>query len=163
MRAVKGHWFRVNVQDIRAIAALPDARSRAFLAEGVFAAAFTPGKAAAYQPFSLAQAFTPAVSDRSPTRFLSFSNQPLPGARGVCQRVASGFRTGAALPQEAPPESIISHTTSAPRSQFARLTADADGRVTPAGLRKQIRITLLHELAHHFGMTDEKLEELGHT
>ena len=28
-------------------------------------------------------------------------------------------------------------------------------------LRDQIRITLLHELAHYFGMDDERLEEIG--
>jgi predicted Zn-dependent protease with MMP-like domain len=41
-------------------------------------------------------------------------------------------------------------------------TAAAEGRVTPAGLRKLICITLLHELAHHFGMTEEELQALGY-
>jgi predicted Zn-dependent protease with MMP-like domain len=41
-------------------------------------------------------------------------------------------------------------------------TAEQDGRVTKEGLRKQIRITILHELAHHFGMTEEELDELGY-
>jgi len=36
------------------------------------------------------------------------------------------------------------------------------GRVTNEGLREQIRITILHELGHHFGMTEEDLDELGY-
>lgn len=29
-------------------------------------------------------------------------------------------------------------------------------------LEEQIRITLIHEIAHHFGFSDEELEELGY-
>jgi predicted Zn-dependent protease with MMP-like domain len=29
------------------------------------------------------------------------------------------------------------------------------------GLRRQIRRVVLHEIAHHFGISDERLEELG--
>ena len=29
-------------------------------------------------------------------------------------------------------------------------------------LRKQVRITLLHEIGHHFGFSEEKLEEMGY-
>jgi predicted Zn-dependent protease with MMP-like domain len=31
----------------------------------------------------------------------------------------------------------------------------------PEGLRRQIRRVVLHEIAHHFGISDERLEELG--
>jgi predicted Zn-dependent protease with MMP-like domain len=31
----------------------------------------------------------------------------------------------------------------------------------PALLREEIRITVLHELAHHFGIAEDRLEELG--
>ncbi len=48
------------------------------------------------------------------------------------------------------------------REGIVSSTADEYGRVTKEGLRKQIRITILHELAHHFGMTEEELEELGY-
>jgi len=37
-----------------------------------------------------------------------------------------------------------------------------DGRVSRRRLREEIRITILHELAHHFGMSEEELEELGY-
>ncbi len=32
---------------------------------------------------------------------------------------------------------------------------------TPAAIRKQVRKTVLHELAHHFGISDQRLRELG--
>jgi predicted Zn-dependent protease with MMP-like domain len=31
----------------------------------------------------------------------------------------------------------------------------------PVDLREQVRRTLLHEVAHHFGISDERLDELG--
>lgn len=31
-----------------------------------------------------------------------------------------------------------------------------------AELRKQIRVTLLHEIGHHFGFSEEDLEEIGY-
>lgn len=32
----------------------------------------------------------------------------------------------------------------------------------PAELEKEIRITVLHELAHHFGIDEDRLDELGY-
>jgi predicted Zn-dependent protease with MMP-like domain len=32
----------------------------------------------------------------------------------------------------------------------------------PADLREEIRITVLHELAHYFGLDEDRLEELGY-
>jgi len=32
----------------------------------------------------------------------------------------------------------------------------------PSELRKQIRLTLLHEIAHYFGMEEEEIEDLGY-
>jgi len=40
--------------------------------------------------------------------------------------------------------------------------ADQHGRVAPKQLRRDIRVTILHELAHHHGLTEEDLEELGY-
>ena len=33
---------------------------------------------------------------------------------------------------------------------------------TPQELREEIRITVLHEIAHHFGVDDDRLDELGY-
>ena len=32
----------------------------------------------------------------------------------------------------------------------------------PADLEREIRITVLHELGHHFGLEEDRLEELGY-
>ncbi len=32
----------------------------------------------------------------------------------------------------------------------------------PAEIEEQVRITVVHEVAHHFGIDEEKLEELGY-
>ena len=44
------------------------------------------------------------------------------------------------------------------------LTAAADrlGRISLKRLRRQIRITILHELGHHHGLTEKDLRELGY-
>jgi predicted Zn-dependent protease with MMP-like domain len=39
---------------------------------------------------------------------------------------------------------------------------DRYGRLTTRRLRKEIRITILHELAHFHGLSEEQLEELGY-
>jgi predicted Zn-dependent protease with MMP-like domain len=33
----------------------------------------------------------------------------------------------------------------------------------PAELREQVRITLLHEIGHHFGMDEDRLDDLGYS
>jgi predicted Zn-dependent protease with MMP-like domain len=40
--------------------------------------------------------------------------------------------------------------------------ADSRGRVRTGRLRKEIRITILHELGHHHGLSEEELQELGY-
>ena len=32
---------------------------------------------------------------------------------------------------------------------------------TPEAIRRQVRTTVIHEIAHHFGISDERLHELG--
>ena len=33
--------------------------------------------------------------------------------------------------------------------------------LTPDDVRKQVRTVVIHEIAHHFGISDERLDELG--
>ncbi len=44
---------------------------------------------------------------------------------------------------------------------LANATDDA-GQVSRDELREQIRITILHEVGHHHGLTEEDLDELGY-
>ncbi len=48
------------------------------------------------------------------------------------------------------------------REGIVATAADSQGRVSPKRLRSQIRITILHELAHYHGMSEKDLEELGY-
>jgi len=48
------------------------------------------------------------------------------------------------------------------REGIVRAAADRRGRVNLKRLREQIRITILHELGHHHGMTEADLRELGY-
>ncbi len=42
------------------------------------------------------------------------------------------------------------------------LATRRDGRIDQEELRRQIRITILHELGHHHGLDEEDLEALGY-
>ena len=33
--------------------------------------------------------------------------------------------------------------------------------LTPQAIREQVRVTVIHEIAHHFGIDDDRLHELG--
>ncbi len=48
------------------------------------------------------------------------------------------------------------------REGILSAAANARGRITTGRLREQIRITILHELAHHHGLTEEDLRKLGY-
>jgi predicted Zn-dependent protease with MMP-like domain len=43
-----------------------------------------------------------------------------------------------------------------------RLPLEAEFGHDPAELQREIRITVLHELAHYFGLEEERLGELGY-
>ena len=48
------------------------------------------------------------------------------------------------------------------REGVISLASDARGKIDEAELRKQIRITILHELGHHHGLDEDELEALGY-
>ena len=48
------------------------------------------------------------------------------------------------------------------RDGILRAAADRKGKVTDDSLRRYIRITVLHELGHHFGMSEEDLRKYGY-
>jgi len=48
------------------------------------------------------------------------------------------------------------------REGVLSLASDRSGKIDEGELREQIRITVLHELGHHHGLTEEELEELGY-
>jgi predicted Zn-dependent protease with MMP-like domain len=48
------------------------------------------------------------------------------------------------------------------REGVLNLAVHRDGSIDAAELRRQIRITILHELGHYHGLTEEDLDELGY-
>jgi predicted Zn-dependent protease with MMP-like domain len=48
------------------------------------------------------------------------------------------------------------------REGILSLARKRDGGISLARLRRQIRVTILHELGHHHGMTERELRELGY-
>lgn len=48
------------------------------------------------------------------------------------------------------------------REGILALARDRRGRIDAQELRRQIRITVLHELGHYHGLDEEDLEELGY-
>lgn len=65
-------------------------------------------------------------------------------------------------------EKSVTHSGTLPdvvtiyREGILSAAADAHGRIRTDRLREQIRITILHELAHHHGLTEEDLRKLGY-
>lgn len=57
---------------------------------------------------------------------------------------------------------ILSDAVHIYREGILALAADRHGRMDEAELRHQIRLTVLHELGHHFGMSEDELRELGY-
>ena len=48
------------------------------------------------------------------------------------------------------------------REGVLNASADSRGRVSETRLRSEIRITVLHEIGHHFGLDEEALDALGY-
>ena len=48
------------------------------------------------------------------------------------------------------------------REGILAISRDRRGRIDARELRRQIRITLLHELGHYHGLDERELEELGY-
>ena len=48
------------------------------------------------------------------------------------------------------------------REGILHASSGADGHLSQRELRRQIRITVLHELGHHHGLDEEELAELGY-
>ncbi len=74
-----------------------------------------------------------------------------------------GLYTGIPLGQKS-----VLHSATMPdvvtifREGILSAAADTRGRIRTDRLREEIRITILHELAHHHGLTEDDLKGLGY-
>jgi predicted Zn-dependent protease with MMP-like domain len=48
------------------------------------------------------------------------------------------------------------------RAGIMAMARRPDGKISRSELRRQIRITILHEVGHHYGLSEEDLRELGY-
>ena len=89
--------------------------------------------------------------------------------------IAEGLENVAVVVEDESPESPIDpgqlHRVSArvrdtlgrAAGEGRRLSQAAPGRVSrPGELQRQIRITVLHEVAHYFGIDEDRIAELGY-
>ena len=48
------------------------------------------------------------------------------------------------------------------RAGIMSMATTDEGKISRRELRRQIRITILHEVGHHYGLSEEDLKELGY-
>lgn len=79
------------------------------------------------------------------------------------RRQLCGLYTGIPLGQRSIEHSgVLSDAIHIYREGILTLASTRQGEVLPHRLREEIRITVLHELGHHFGMNEQDLRELGY-
>ena len=79
------------------------------------------------------------------------------------RRQLCGLYTGIPLGSRSVEQSgILSDAVHIYREGILDLATDRRGRLREKELRRQIRITVLHELGHYHGLDEEELSELGY-
>jgi predicted Zn-dependent protease with MMP-like domain len=74
-----------------------------------------------------------------------------------------GLHTGIPLTERSVQHSgVIPDTINIYREGVLNQSLDAGGSVDERELKRQIRITVLHEIGHHFGLNEDDLRELGY-
>jgi predicted Zn-dependent protease with MMP-like domain len=74
-----------------------------------------------------------------------------------------GLFSGVALPQKSVEHSgMLPDVVTIYRLGIMEAARDTFGRLSAQALREEIRVTLLHELAHFHGLDEDELEELGY-
>lgn len=74
-----------------------------------------------------------------------------------------GLHTGIPLPEKSVEHSgVLPDVVTIYREGILSLAIGRHGRVNPRVLREEIRKTILHEFGHHFGLSEQDLEDLGY-
>lgn len=74
-----------------------------------------------------------------------------------------GLYTGIPLTQRSvDQDAVLSDVIHIFREGILAMAADEYGQLDQEELRRQIRITILHELGHHHGLSEEELASLGY-
>jgi len=73
-----------------------------------------------------------------------------------------GLYTGFTREQRYHVSGVIPHRIKLYREGLVSAVLRAAGSMNRDELRKQIKITLLHEIGHYYGMSEKQLQELGY-
>jgi len=102
--------------------------------------------------------------DRVPLHVEDYPSKEIMAKTGVRRRHRlCGLYTGIPLTERS-----VTHSGTLPdvvtiyREGILAASTTPGGRISTAQLRRQIRITILHELAHHHGLGEEELRRLGY-
>lgn len=102
--------------------------------------------------------------ERIPLHVEDYPSPEVMRARGVrYSDELCGLFTGIPITERSIEHSgTLPDTVTIYREGILAAARDRWGRVSAKRLRREIRITLLHELAHYHGLGEEELEELGY-
>ncbi|NIL96542.1 MAG: hypothetical protein GTO53_03980 [Planctomycetales bacterium] len=102
--------------------------------------------------------------DHMPLHVEDYPSSQVMAELGIRDRGAlCGLYTGVPIDQRsatAPP--LLPDVVTIYREGILNLASDHGGRVDTDQLRRQIRITVLHELGHHHGMDEDELIQFGY-
>jgi len=97
------------------------------------------------------------VEDRPDPAILEAMEMDPEDDLGLC-----GLYTGVALTERSVGEGVPELPETIHLYRLAIIAAAEGWHEGGAAVREQIRITLLHEIGHHFGLSEEDLDELGY-
>ena len=102
--------------------------------------------------------------DQVPLYVEDYPSKKMRAEMGVRRRdELQGLYSGTALPDRTTDQGAsVSEVIYLFREGILALSTTTDGQIDELALREQIRVTLLHELGHHFGLNEQQLEELGY-
>lgn len=105
-----------------------------------------------------------AILDEVPLVVEDYPSREVMRKMGVRHRAdLCGLYTGIPLTQRRIEQSgVPSDVVNLYREGILEMSCDEEGQVDEAELRKQIRITILHEIGHHHGLDEDELQELGY-
>jgi len=102
--------------------------------------------------------------ERIPLHVEDYPSPEVMEEKGISDpRELCGLFTGLAITQKSVDDpATLPDVVTLYREGIMEAARDERGRITAESLREQIRVTLLHELAHFHGLDEEELEELGY-
>jgi predicted Zn-dependent protease with MMP-like domain len=102
--------------------------------------------------------------ERIPLHVEDYPSREVMAEKGIADPAdLCGLFSGVALPEKSIEYSgTLPDVVTIYRLGIMEAARDEFGRVSAEALREEIRVTLLHELAHFHGLDEDELEQLGY-